>query len=298
MLEDFAVARAERDLRSLIDRAPRVAHRRQSDAITDIPVDDVAVGDILLVQGGEVIPVDGMILGHDATIDESALTGEPIPVTRHAGEAARSGAVNAGKAFEIRTTALAGEAPIAGIVRMANAAQTAKRRSSGSPTDSHCCCFQRALALPAPHGLLSGDPVRALAVLVAATPCPLILAAPVAFIAGVARAARLGILIKGGQSLEALARTHTVMFDKTGTLTVGGARLVAVEVAPGEDPDTVLRLAASLEQASHHVVAAAVVQAAARKDCNCRFPPRCRRHSAPALRERWTANSCASARIS
>ena len=110
--------------------------------------------------------------------------------------------------------------------------------------------------------LLSGDPIRGLAVLVAATPCPLILAAPVAFIAGVSRAARLGILIKGGGPLEALARTHTVMFDKTGTLTVGGARLVAVETAPGESADEVLQLAGSLEQASHHVVAAAIVSAA------------------------------------
>ena len=110
----------------------------------------------------------------------------------------------------------------------------------------------------------SGDPIRGLAVLVASTPCPLILAAPVAFIAGVSRAARLGILIKGGGPLEALARTYTVMFDKTGTLTVGGARLVAVETAPGQHADEVLRLAASLEQASHHVAAAIVAAAVTR----------------------------------
>ena len=108
--------------------------------------------------------------------------------------------------------------------------------------------------------------------LVAATPCPLILAAPVAFIAGVSQAARKGILIKGGAPLEALARTHTVMFDKTGTLTVGGARLIAVEAAPGESPDEVLRLAGSLEQASHHVVAAAIVEAALAKNSSWRCP--------------------------
>jgi P-type E1-E2 ATPase len=110
--------------------------------------------------------------------------------------------------------------------------------------------------------LISGDPIRSLAVLVAATPCPLILAAPVAFIAGVARAARLGILVKGGGPLEALARAHTVLFDKTGTLTIGGARLLSIEVAPGENADEVLAMAASLEQASHHILAAAIVRAA------------------------------------
>ena len=108
--------------------------------------------------------------------------------------------------------------------------------------------------------MISGDLLRSLAVLVAATPCPLILAAPVAFIAGVARAARRGILVKGGGALEALARAHTVLFDKTGTLTVGGARLLSVEVAPGESAEQVLLLGASLEQASHHVVAAAIVR--------------------------------------
>ena len=123
---------------------------------------------------------------------------------------------------------------------------------------------------------LSGDPVRGLAVLVAATPCPLILAAPVAFIAGVAQAARRGILIKGSGPLEALARTHTVMFDKTGTLTVGGARLVAIETAPGESPEQVLQIAGSLEQASHHVVAAAIVEAAMAKGLSLQVPSKVR----------------------
>lgn len=272
VLEDFAVARAERDLRSLVDRAPRIAYRRQDHTITEIPVDDVIVGDILLVRGGEVIPVDGMVVGQDATIDESALTGEPLPVTRREGEAVRSGTLNVGKAFEIRTTARAGDSTYAGIVRMANAAQTAKAPFIRLADRFALLLFPASLALAGAAWAISGDPVRGLAVLVAATPCPLILAAPVAFIAGVARAARLGILIKGGRPLEALARTHTVMFDKTGTLTVGGARLVAIEIAPGEDADAVLRFAASLEQASHHVVAAAVIQAAARKGLDLSVP--------------------------
>ena len=262
MLEDFAVARAERDLKSLVDRAPRVAHRRTDESVDDVPINNVAIGDVILVRAGEVIPVDGVISGAGATLDEAALTGEPIPVTRNKGDPVHSGTINAGETFELRATAIAGESTYAGIVRMVTAAQTAKAPFIRLADRYALLLLPVTLLLAGAAWLLSGDPTRGLAVLVAATPCPLILAAPVAFIAGVSRAARLGILIKGGGPLEALARTHTVMFDKTGTLTVGGARLVAVETAPGESADEVLQLAGSLEQASHHVVAAAIVSAA------------------------------------
>jgi heavy metal translocating P-type ATPase len=262
LLEDFAVARAERDLRSLIDRAPRTAHRRVDHAIADIPVEDVALDDLLLVRAGEVTPVDGIILSASAALDESALTGEPIPVTREAGEAARSGTVNVGETFEMRASATAAESTYAGIVRMVTAAQTAKTPFVRIADRFALILLPVTLALAGAAWWWSGDPTRGLAVLVASTPCPLILAAPVAFIAGTSRAARLGVLIKGGGPLEALARVRTVMFDKTGTLTVGGARLLAVETAPGWEANEVLRLAASLEQASQHIVAAAVVAAA------------------------------------
>jgi heavy metal translocating P-type ATPase len=262
MLEDFAVARAERDLKSLVDRAPRVAHRRADASVDDVPIDKVAIGDMILVRAGEVIPVDGVISTARATLDEAALTGEPIPVTRNKGDPVHSGTINAGETFEMRAAAVAGESTYAGIVRMVTAAQTAKAPFIRIADRYALLLLPATLLLAGAAWLLSGDPIRGLAVLVAATPCPLILAAPVAFIAGVSRAARLGILIKGGGPLEALARTHTVMFDKTGTLTVGGARLVAVETAPGENADEVLQLAGSLEQASHHVVAAAIVSAA------------------------------------
>ena len=262
MLEDFAVARAERDLKSLVDRAPRVAHRRTDESVEDVPINKVSIGDVILVRAGEVIPVDGVISGAGATLDEAALTGEPIPVTRNKGDPVHSGTINAGETFELRATAIAGESTYAGIVRMVTAAQTAKAPFIRLADRYALLLLPVMLLLAGAAWLLFGDPTRGLAVLVAATPCPLILAAPVAFIAGVSRAARLGILIKGGGPLEALARTHTVMFDKTGTLTVGGARLVAVETAPGESADEVLQLAGSLEQASHHVVAAAIVSAA------------------------------------
>ena len=262
VLEDFAVGRAERDLRALVDRAPRVAHRRLDHRIEDLPVANVAVGDTLLVRGGEVVPVDGVISSVSAVIDESALTGEPLPVAKARGSPAFSGTVNAGEAFELVASSVAGASTYAGIVRLVTAAQTAKAPFVRLADRFAVVLLPVTIVIAAAAWLISGDLVRSLAVFVAATPCPLILAAPVAFIAGVAQAARRGILVKGGAPLEALARTHTVLFDKTGTLTVGGARLLSIEPAPGEQADRVLQLGAALEQASHHVLAGAVVQAA------------------------------------
>ena len=272
LLEDFAVARAERDLRSLVDRAPRVAHRKTDDAFEDVPVAAVAVGDALLVRAGEIVPVDGLVGAETATIDESALTGEPIPVTRSRGATIYSGTLNAGATFEMTATAAAGESAYAGILRLVTAAQAA-RAPFVRLADRYALVFLPVTAVAALAAWMwSGDPMRALAVFVAATPCPLILAAPVAFIAGIAQAARRGILVKGGGALEALARAHTVLFDKTGTLTIGGARLLSIDVAPGEAPDEVLRLGASLEQASHHVLAAAIVEAAQSRGLILRMP--------------------------
>jgi heavy metal translocating P-type ATPase len=262
VLQDFAVSRAERDLKALMQRAPRVAHRREGNRVADIPAGDVRAGDILLVRAGEIVPADGVILSSSAVLDESALTGEPIPVSRTAGEGVCSGAVNAGEAFEFQASATAGESTYAGIIRMVTAAQTAKSPFIRMADKYALLLLPVTLLLAGAAWIISADPLRGLAVLVASTPCPLILAAPVAFIAGVSRAARHGILFKGGGPLEALAKVHTVLFDKTGTLTAGGARLAAIEAAPGESAEEVLRLAASLEQASHHVLAAAIVASA------------------------------------
>ena len=272
VLEDIAVARAEHDLRALVDRAPREAHRRVGDGIKDVPVADVAIGDLIVVRSGEVIPVDGIVTSDTATIDESALTGEPIPVSKARGALGLSGSLNAGGTFEMTVTAVAGESTYAGIVKLVTAAHTAKAPFIRL-ADRYALVFLLiALTIALAAWLISGDLVRSLAVLLAATPCPLILAAPVAFIAGVARSARRGILVKGGGPLEALARTHTVLLDKTGTLTVGGARLLSIEVSPGQIADEVLALGASLEQASHHVLADAVVQAAVGRGLVVKMP--------------------------
>ena len=184
--------------------------------------------------------------------------------------------MNAGETFELTVSAAAGESTYAGIVRLVTAAQTAKAPFVRLADRYALIFLPVTLALAFVAWLISGDLIRSLAVLVAATPCPLILAAPVAFIAGVAQAARRGILVKGGGPLEALARAHTVLFDKTGTLTVGGARLLSIEVAPGETADEVLMLGASLEQASHHVLASAIVQAGDRaRPAASKCPSRC-----------------------
>lgn len=272
LLEDFAVGRAERDLKALIDRAPRLAHRKSASAIEDVPIDKIAVWDAILVRAGEVVPIDGLITSASALIDEAALTGEPIPVMRQAGERVSSGAINAGETFEMQATATAGESTYAGIVRMVTAAQTAKAPFIRMADRYALLLLPITLCIAGAAWWFSNDPIRALAVLVAATPCPLILAAPAAFIGGTSQAARRGILVKGGGPLETLAHIHTVMFDKTGTLTVGGARLVAIETAPGVVPDEALRLAASLEQASHHVLAATIVATARSRGLSLQMP--------------------------
>ena len=184
--------------------------------------------------------------------------------------------MNAGETFELAVSAAAGESTYAGIVRLVTAAQTAKAPFVRLADRYALIFLPVTLVLAFVAWLISGDLIRSLAVLVAATPCPLILAAPVAFIAGVAQAARRGILVKGGGPLEALARAHTVLFDKTGTLTVGGARLLSVEVAPGETADEVLMLGASLEQASHHVLASAIVQAGTERGLSLKVPEQVR----------------------
>ena len=172
LLEDFAVARAERDLKSLVDRAPRLAHRRHDSAIEDVAIEHVSIGDTILVRAGEVVPVDGIILASNATLDEAALTGEPIPVTRNMGELVRSGTINAGATFELRASASAGESTYAGIVRLVTAAQTAKAPFIRLADRYALILLPVTLAIAGAAWLFSGDPIRGLAVLVASTPMP------------------------------------------------------------------------------------------------------------------------------
>ncbi|MBA8906204.1 MULTISPECIES: heavy metal translocating P-type ATPase [Aminobacter] len=259
VLEDYARGRAQSDLKALTDRSPRIAHRRRGEVLESISIESVSVGDDLMVRAGEVLPVDGVLLDDDTRIDESAITGEPFLKACKQGDAVRSGTVNAGEMFHMRATAVAAESTYAGIVRMVEAAQTAKAPFIRMADRFALVLLPLTLIVAAAAWHVSGDPVRALAVLVVATPCPLILAAPIAFIAGVSRAARQGVLMKGSTALEALAKVRTAIFDKTGTLTHGGAQLIEMQIAPGRDEDELLSLLGSLEQASHHVLASAIV---------------------------------------
>ncbi|SDI50431.1 heavy metal translocating P-type ATPase [Pseudomonas panipatensis] len=261
-LEFYSARRAQRELRRLIDRAPRVAWRYQGERLEQVPVEQVAVGDQLLLRLGEVVPVDGVLLDSDATLDESALSGESLPVHRHAGDTLRSGGVNAGAPFKLRASRVAAQSTYAGIVRMVEAASGSRAPFVRLADRYALGLIPLTLALAGLAWFFSGDPLRALAVLVVATPCPLILAVPVAIISGISRCARRGVLVKDGAVLEALAGAQVLFLDKTGTLTSGRASVLTVESAGAYSRERLLYLAASLAQASPHSIALAAVAAA------------------------------------
>jgi heavy metal translocating P-type ATPase len=261
-LETFAEGRAHRELSALLGRAPRTADRYLDGSLETVPLDAIEPGDRLLVKPGEVVPVDGHVVGASAILDESALTGESRLVTREEGETVSSGVVNAGSPFDIRAIATAAESTYAGIVRLVEEAQSSKAPFVRLADRYATLFIPLTLAIAGVAWVASGDPVRALAVLVVATPCPLLLAAPIAIVAGISRAARRGVIVKGGGPLETLGRARILMFDKTGTLTAGRPHLAAVETGGTFDADEVLRAAASVEQLSPHVLAGAIVHAA------------------------------------
>ena len=271
-LERYASTRARRELSALISRSPRTVHRYESGQVVSVDVDDVAEGDLLLVKPGEVVPVDGTVASALAVLDESALTGEAMPAERSQGQGARSGVVSVGPPFELRASATAEHSTYSGLIRLVRQAQASKAPFVRL-ADRYALWFLAVtLVLAAFAWLVSGDPVRGLAVLVVATPCPLILAAPVAIVAGISRAAHRGVIVKGGGALEAMARAHTLVFDKTGTLTSGQPRVAGVETLDGIGADELLRLAASLDQASPHVFADAIVTAAHDRGLRLDFP--------------------------
>lgn len=256
-LEDYAQGRARRELTALLARAPQQVSRYAGSDLEVVPVAAVVAGDLILVRPGEVVPVDGVVTGAPAVLDESALTGESRMITRERGDSVASGVVNAGGPFDLRATATADASTYAGIVRLVRQASRSKAPFVRLADRYGLLFVPLTLVVAGVAWLVSGDPVRALAVLVVATPCPLILAAPIAIVSGVSRAARRGIIVKGGGPLETLARARVMLFDKTGTLTAGRPRLASIE-GPA-DPDDLLRMAAALEQASPHVLAAALV---------------------------------------
>ena len=213
-----------------------------------------------------------MVYGAAAVLDESALTGESRLATKEAGAPVDSGTVNAGAPFDLLASATAERSTYAGIVRLVEEAQSSKAPFVRL-ADRYALLFvPLTLVLAGVAWLVSGDPVRALAVLVVATPCPLLLAAPIAIVAGISRSAKRGIIVKGGGALEAIARARVLLFDKTGTLTAGRPHLADVVAAPGRTPAEVLRCAASLEQLSPHVLASSIVAGARERDVPLLLP--------------------------
>lgn len=258
-LDAAAERRASSDLRALLERAPQRARRREGSQVREVRLQEVTIGDLLMVGPGEVVPVDGCVEGTLAVLDESALTGESELVEHAPGGTVRSGVVNAGGNFDLRATATAADSTYAGIialVRDAGAGNAPVIRLA----DRYAAWFlPLSLAVAGLAWLISGSAVRAVAVLVVATPCPLLLAAPVAIVSGLSRASRIGVVIRSGAALETLGRAQTLVMDKTGTLTAGRPAVVETAVAPGWQPDEVMRLAASVDQLSPHVLAEAIV---------------------------------------
>jgi heavy metal translocating P-type ATPase len=278
-LERYANARARRELSSLLSRVPRIVHRYQDGQLVSTAISEVRQGDRLLVKPGEVVPVDGAMMSPSGVLDESALTGESMPVEHAVGSRVRSGAVNAGGPFDLGAISTAEDSTYAGIVRLVREAQASKAPFVRLADRYALWFLPLTLVTAAGAWFLTGDPVRALAVLVVATPCPLILAAPVAIVAGISRAAHRGVIVKSGGALETLARARTLVFDKTGTLTAGLPQVASVEVFDGLGRDKILRLSASLDQLSPHVFAGGIVAAAKDASIELAFPGRVREHT-------------------
>jgi heavy metal translocating P-type ATPase len=271
-LEERANRRAARELTALIERAPRSALVRRGAQLVEVPADDVVVGDMVVVRPGEVVPVDGMVESEEAIVDESALTGEPLPATIGRGGQVRSGTTCAGTAFEVSALRPAAESTYAALVRLVEAAGS-ERAPFVRIADRYAAIFLPVTAtVAAVAWAASGDPVRALAVFVVATPCPLILAAPIALMSGISRCARAGVVVKGAATVERLGRARSVLLDKTGTVTLGRPELDRVIPLDGVGADETLRVAASIDRLSSHPLAKALVAGAEAKGLELEVP--------------------------
>jgi heavy metal translocating P-type ATPase len=261
-LEQAAAARASRAVAELEAEAPRVAHVEKGSTVIDIPVAQVAIGDRLLVRPGEMIPCDGIVRDSRTSLDTSRITGEPLPRQVVPGDAVASGAINLDRPVIVEATASAAASLYQGIVELVRSAQASKAPIQRLADRAAVWFTPATLIVCGIAFLVSGDANRVLAVLVVATPCPLILAAPVAFLGGINRAARHQIVVRHGTALEQLASVDSVVFDKTGTLTVGHPVVDRVDALGSINRDDLLRLAGSVERGSGHLLARSVVTAA------------------------------------
>lgn len=258
-LEDYAERRAKTELTSLLTRTPRKAHILRGRKVIDIKASEVRVGDKLVIKPGEVVPVDAVITEGSASFDESSLTGESLPVMRKVGEELLSGSINIDGAITVKALRAAKDSQFEQIVKLVRSA-SASKAPFVRLADRYAIPFTLiAFIIAITAWVTSGQSIRFLEVLVVATPCPLILGAPIALISGMSRAAKKGIIVKTGAAMERLAAIKTLGFDKTGTLTVGRPEVDTVTVFSPFSNETVLGTAASLEQGSNHVLAKAIV---------------------------------------
>ena len=280
-LEAYALRRARSSLSALAERAPRSAHIWRENELVTIPADRVEVGMEIVIKPGELIPVDGVVTDGVSSISEADLTGEPVPVRKAPGMLVLSGSVNLDGVITVRANKRSEESKYAQIVRLVEEAQTQKAPIHRL-ADRYSIGFTiLAVGLAALSWLVSGDAIYALAVMVVATPCPLILATPIAIMSGIDLAARNGIIAKSGAAIEQLGEVDIAVFDKTGTLTLGIPKVTAIVLvgqegappladerreSPDYDADTLLRYAASLEQLSTHILARAIVEAAQERE--------------------------------
>ena len=266
-LEDYAAHRASRELHKLLENSPTFAHKKVGDSYEDTPIDAIEIDDVFLVKASEVVPIDGVVLEGDSWFDESSLTGESEPVTKAIGDDVLSGSINGETAVLIQASKKASDSQYQKIVQLV-------KESEATPAqfvrlaDRYAVPFTIvSLLIAGAAWLISGDMTRFAEVLVVASPCPLILAAPIAFVGGMSRSSRNGLLVKNGTTIEKLSLAKTVAFDKTGTLTTGILQVKSITPEKTEhSEDDLLQIAAALEIGSNHILAKSLVKLATEKD--------------------------------
>lgn len=257
-LESYALSSASSVLAALAKRMPSIAHRKQESKIVDIAIDEVAIGDSLVIYPHDICPVDGIVIDGHGVMDESYLTGEPFQITKTSGSVVIWGAINGESALTIRTTQRSADSRYAKIMEVMRESEARRPRMRRLGDQLGAIYTPVALTVAFLAWAVSGEPVRFLAVLVIATPCPLLIAIPIAIIGSISLCARRAIIIKSPIVLEQIAECRTAIFDKTGTLTYGAPKLTEQHIAPGFTPTEVLRLVASLERYSKHPLASAI----------------------------------------
>lgn len=257
-LEDYAACRANRELSALLQKTPDIAHVMHEGKVVDMDLDDVEIGAHLLIKPMEVIPIDGVLLSEAAILDESSITGETKPNELQQGDEILSGAINGSSSIEIRTSVAASESQFQKIVALVRQAE-ATPANFVRLADRYAVPFTiMAYIIAAVAYFISGDPVRIAEVLVVASPCPLILAAPIAFVSGMSRSSKNGFLIKNGTIIEKLATAKAIFFDKTGTITDGKIEVDAIVPAEGVSQEELLKIVYTIEKSSNHILAKAV----------------------------------------